>query len=164
MQNMPPQTPGHHPYQMIRGHSHEQLYGHPHPGQPMYSPYYYRKWFYVYYLYPDLHSQTICWRGWDDNAYLRVRNNSIGAWPNFLVWSLPWYCIVLSIVDIDECSAVVGHSSSVFNNVRIVSPLLQTNKLNDSWPQWFMNNFMVIRILDSQCIHLIIIVSGFSVK
>ena len=24
-----------------------------------------------------------------------------------------------------------------------------------------MNNFMVIRILDSQCIHLIIIVSGF---
>ena len=60
MQNMPPQTPGHHPYQMIRGHSHEQLYGHPHPGQPMYSPYYYRKWFYVYYLYPDLNSQTIC--------------------------------------------------------------------------------------------------------
>ena len=46
MQNMPPQTPGHHPYQMIRGHSHEQLYGHPHPGQPMYSPYYYRKWFF----------------------------------------------------------------------------------------------------------------------
>ena len=45
MQNMPPQTPGHHPYQMIRGHSHEQLYGHPHPGQPMYSPYYYRKFF-----------------------------------------------------------------------------------------------------------------------
>ena len=46
MQNMPPHTPGHHPYQMIRGHSHEQLYGHPHPGQPMYSPYYYRKWFF----------------------------------------------------------------------------------------------------------------------
>ena len=34
------------------------------------------------------YSQTICWRGWDDNACLGVRNtSSIGAWPNSLVWS-----------------------------------------------------------------------------
>ena len=32
----------------------------------------------------SLYSQTICWCGWDDSACLRVRNNSIGAWPNSL--------------------------------------------------------------------------------
>ena len=49
------------------------------------------------------YSQTICWRGWDDNACLGVRNTcSIGAWPNSLDRRPPWYCIV--------------------------SPLLQTNK------------------------------------
>ena len=54
----------------------------------------------------NLHSQTIyCWHGWDDNTCLRVRNNSIGAWSNFLDWSLLCYCIVLSFVDIDECSS-----------------------------------------------------------
>ena len=26
-------------------------------------------------------------------------------WPNFLVWSPLWYCIVLSGVDIDECNS-----------------------------------------------------------
>jgi hypothetical protein len=47
--------------------------------------------------------QTICWRRWDDNACLGVRNtSSIGAWPNSLDRRPPWYCIV--------------------------SPLLQTNK------------------------------------
>ena len=40
------------------------------------------------------YSQTICWRGWDDNACL-VRNTcSIRAWPNSLDWRPPWYCIV----------------------------------------------------------------------
>ena len=49
------------------------------------------------------YSQTICWRGWDDNACLGVRNtSSIEAWPNSLDGRPPWYCIV--------------------------SPLLQTNK------------------------------------
>jgi hypothetical protein len=60
------------------------------------------------------YSQTICWRGWDDNACLGVRNNSIEAWPNFLVWSSLWYCIV--------------------------SPLLQTNtrqQTNQNLMLWF---------------------------
>jgi hypothetical protein len=49
------------------------------------------------------YSQTICWRGWDDNACLGVRNtSSIGALPNSLDRRPLWYCIV--------------------------SPLLQTNK------------------------------------
>ena len=49
------------------------------------------------------YSQTICWRGWDDNACLGVRNtSSIRAWPNSLDRRPPWYCII--------------------------SPLLQTNK------------------------------------
>ena len=41
MQNMASQQPGPHPYQMIRGHSHEHLYG-PHPGS-IYPPYDYCK-------------------------------------------------------------------------------------------------------------------------
>ena len=41
------------------------------------------------------YSQTICWRGWDDNAFLGARNTcSIGAWPNSLDRRPPWYCIV----------------------------------------------------------------------
>ena len=43
MQNMASQQPGPHPYQMIRGHSHEHLYG-PHPGS-IYPPYDYCKFF-----------------------------------------------------------------------------------------------------------------------
>ena len=40
-------------------------------------------------------SQTICWRGWDDNACLGVGNtSSIGAWPNSLDRRQQWYCIV----------------------------------------------------------------------
>ena len=65
------------------------------------------------------YSQTIYWRGWDDNAYLGVTNNSIGAWPIFLVWSLPWYCIVLSVVNIDECSSAPYSVSSVTNKQTI---------------------------------------------
>ena len=62
------------------------------------------------------YSQTICWRGWDDNACLGVRNNSIGACPNFLVWSQPWYCIV--------------------------SPLLQTQK--KALAKWIMMNLNLL--------------------
>ena len=41
------------------------------------------------------HCQTICLRGWDDNACLGVRNTcSIGAWPNSLDRIPPWYCTV----------------------------------------------------------------------
>ena len=41
------------------------------------------------------YSQTICWRGWDGNTCLGVRNtSSIGAWPNSLDWRPPLYCIV----------------------------------------------------------------------
>jgi hypothetical protein len=41
------------------------------------------------------YSQTICWRGSDDNTCPGVRNtSSIGAWPNSLDRRPPWYCIV----------------------------------------------------------------------
>ena len=49
------------------------------------------------------YSQTICWCGWDDNACVGVRNNSIGAWPNFLVWSSPWYCRVSPLLQTNKC-------------------------------------------------------------
>ena len=35
----------------------------------------------------DSHKSITKMSGWDDNASLGVRSNSIGAWPNFLVWS-----------------------------------------------------------------------------
>ena len=52
------------------------------------------------------YSQTICWRGWDDNACLGVRNtSSIGAWPNSLDRRPPWYCIVSPLLQTNNyCS------------------------------------------------------------
>ena len=49
------------------------------------------------------YSQTICWRGWDDNACLGIGNtSSIGAWPNFLDRRLLWYCIVSSLLQTNK--------------------------------------------------------------
>ena len=54
------------------------------------------------------YSQTICWRGWDYNACLGVRNsNIIEAWSNSLDRRPPWFCLV--------------------------SPQLQKTKKNDNW-------------------------------
>ena len=49
------------------------------------------------------YSQTISWRGWDDNACLGVRNTSIiGAWTNSLDRRLPWYCMVSLLLQTDK--------------------------------------------------------------
>ena len=68
--------------------------------------------------------QTICWRGWDDNACLGVRNNSIGAWPNFLVWSPLWCCIVSPLLQTNKKLQFSGSENCGINFFSIFSLIL----------------------------------------
>ncbi len=59
------------------------------------------------------YSQTICWRGWDDNACLGVRNtSSIGAWPNSLDRRPLWYCIVSPLLQTNRSIIFQSHLPS----------------------------------------------------
>ena len=63
------------------------------------------------------YSQTVCWRGWDDNACLGVRNTcSLGAWPNSLAWRPLWHSTVSPLLQKNkqESKIMVNRSSRLW--------------------------------------------------
>ena len=76
-------------------------------------------------LYPIFESQTICWHGWDDNACLGVRNTRIRAWPNFLVWSPPWYCVVSPLLQTHLSGWIYIHGFPLKNQLTVCTTRAQ---------------------------------------
>ena len=98
------------------------------------------------------YSQTICWRGWDDNACLGARNTcSIGAWSNSLDKRPPWYCIVSPLVQTNIIEA-----KSFFKEPQILRPWSQRNR--GSWvgfkylgKYYLLRHYCVFQIFKTIC-------------